>query len=62
LAQFACLSLGIECVAILAIYCLQGFHAWGFQLEAGLMHWLGAATVGTVASLATIVYRETFRR
>jgi hypothetical protein len=62
LAHFICLWLGFSCLAALAIFFLQGFHAWGFRLETGLMHWVGVATVGALAGLAGTVYAEFFKR
>jgi hypothetical protein len=60
LARFACIFQGLTLLVALFIFCLQGFHAWGFRLESTLMHWLGIATIGAVASLASIVYKAAF--
>jgi len=60
LARFACISLGICCFFALVLFCLQGLRFHGFDLDPGLMHWLGLATVGCVGSLALIVYKSTF--
>jgi len=40
---------------------LQGFRVGGFSLEPAFLHWLGAATVGEVASLGTIIYKSLFK-
>jgi hypothetical protein len=61
LAFFACALLGLSCLTALALFCLQGFHAWGFRLETSLMHWIGAVTVGTVAAQAATVFNAFFR-
>jgi hypothetical protein len=60
LARFTCACLGVCCLTSLALFCLQGFHAWGFGLETGLMHWLGGATIGAIGAVASMVYRGTF--
>ncbi len=39
---------------------LQGFKVWGFQLDPSFLQWLGAATVGEVASLAILIYKALF--
>jgi hypothetical protein len=46
---------GLLASTVLIIF-LQGFHLWGFQLDAGFLNWLGAATIGEVAGLAALVY------
>ena len=52
---------GLLASTVLIIF-LQGFHLWGFHLEAGFLHWLGAATIGEVAGLAALVYGALFRK
>lgn len=42
------------------IIIFQGFKLWGFSLESSFLHWLGASTVGEVASLAILVYKALF--
>ena len=61
LAFFACALLSVCCLTSLSLFCFQGFHAWGFNLDVSLMHWVGGATVGAVATLATTVYRAFFK-
>ncbi|MBI5779634.1 MAG: hypothetical protein HZA49_09305 [Planctomycetes bacterium] len=46
---------------ILIIF-LQGFKAWGFQLESAFLHWLGGATIGEVGGLALLVYGFFFKK
>ncbi len=48
-------------LATMGIYFLQGFHVWGFQLDAALLHWIGAATVGEIGGLLTLTIRAVFR-
>jgi hypothetical protein len=60
LATFVCLLLGVCCIGALTIFYLQGFHAFGFNLPESLMHWIGAATIGSLGTLATIVFRAFF--
>jgi len=40
----------------------EGFHAWGFNLDTSLMHWIGAATIGMVGTLTMLVYKAFFSR
>lgn len=61
LARFACICQGLTVFVALFLFCLQGFHAWGFNLEIHLMHWLGIATVGAVSGFASIVYKAAFK-
>lgn len=61
LALFACSFQGICCLTALALFCFQGFHTYGFQLDTSLMHWIGAITIGNIASLTVIVYKAKFR-
>ena len=61
LVSFACWILGLASITTLAMVCFQGFHFRGFSLESRLMQWIGATTLGVVASLVTIVYRALFR-
>ena len=61
LAKFMCLMLGICCAATLSIFLFQGFHARGFGLQENILHWLGAATLGEIGTLASIVYSALFR-
>lgn len=41
---------------------LQGFKAWGFQLESAFLHWLGGTTIGEVGGLALLVYGFFFKK
>ena len=36
---------GFLLVATVTVVFLQGFNAWGFDLESGFLNWLGAATI-----------------
>jgi len=60
LAQYVCALLGVCLVATLTIFFLQGFHAWGFNLDTSLMHRIGWATICMVGTLATLVYKAFF--
>jgi hypothetical protein len=62
LAVAALILFSVSCIAALTLFYLQGFHWGGFNLPDNLMHWLGAVTVGTLASLALIVYQALFRQ
>jgi hypothetical protein len=62
LALYICGALSVTTLATVVLFYLQGFHAFGFQLDNGTMHWLGVATIGEIASLAGIVYGAFFRQ
>lgn len=51
---------GLLLVATIAIILLQGFHLWGFNLEAEFLRWLSAAAVGEFAGLLLLLYRFLF--
>lgn len=48
-------------IATMLIFFLQGFRLWGFSLDAGLLRWLGGATVGEIAGLLMLTLRALFR-
>jgi hypothetical protein len=48
-------------ITTLGIFLLQGFHLWGFDLPLSLVHWLGGAVIGEIATLAYFVYGFLFR-
>jgi hypothetical protein len=52
---------GLALVATLAVYFLQGFNAWGFNLQTELLKWLGGVTLGELGGLALLVYGFLFR-
>ena len=62
LALFSSCALSGTTAVALGLFFLQGFHAWGFQLDNSLMHWIGAATIGSIASLAATVYGAFFKK
>jgi len=49
-------------VTTVVILLLQGFRAWGFQLETAFLKWLGGATIGVVGGLLTLTFGAVFRR
>jgi hypothetical protein len=49
-------------VTTMLIFFLEGFHFKGFNLEAGLLRWLGGATVGEIGGLLTLTFRAVFRK
>jgi hypothetical protein len=49
-------------VATVAIIFMQGFKAWGFQLDSGFLKWLGVATIGDVGGLLTLTFGAVFKR
>jgi hypothetical protein len=60
LVTVVCRLFGVSCVEALTIFYLQGFHVFGFNLPESLMHWIGAVTIGSLGTLATIVFRAFF--
>ncbi len=47
-------------VSTVIIIFLQGFKAFGFELEKGFLHWLGGAAVGEVAGILVIIIKYLF--
>lgn len=62
LAIFVCTALALSLISALGIFYLQGFHWMGFNLPENLMHWIGLATIGAIASLSSMVYGAFFER
>jgi hypothetical protein len=52
---------GFLLVVTMGIFVLQGFKLWGFQLDSGLMKWLGGATVGEISGLLTLTFGAVFK-
>ena len=52
---------GFLLVATVGIILLQGFHAWGFALDASFLRWLGMATIGEIGGLLLLTFRAVFR-
>jgi len=46
----------------MAMFFLQGFRLWGFQLDSALIQWLGAATIGEVGGLLTLTFAAIFKK
>lgn len=61
IVMFLLCAYGGLLVATVIILFLQGFQAWGFKLESGVLHWLGVATIGEVAGLLMITIKSLFR-
>jgi hypothetical protein len=49
-------------LASIVILGLQGFKAWGFNLDATLLKWLGGATIGEIAGLLALTFGAVFRK
>jgi hypothetical protein len=61
LARFICRALAWSSAATIGMFYMQGFHCLGFHLPDALMHWMGAVTVGEIASLSALVYGALFQ-
>jgi multisubunit Na+/H+ antiporter MnhB subunit len=53
---------GVSLAAFLTMFFLQGFRTAGFSLDSKLLSWFGKATVGEIATLIVIAFREVFRK
>jgi len=60
--KFLLCAYGALLFCTMLIIFLQGFKAWGFQLESAFLHWLGGATIGEVGGLALLVYGFFFKK
>jgi hypothetical protein len=49
-------------LATMVIFFLQGFKAFGFNLEGALLKWLGGATIGEIAGLLTLTFGAVFKK
>ena len=47
--------------ATMLMFFLQGFKVRGFQLDCGLLKWLGGATIGAIAGLLTLTFGAVFK-
>jgi len=59
--NFLLAAYGYLLVVTTAILFLQGFRAWGFQLDGSLLKWLGAATIGEIGGLLALTFRASFK-
>ena len=59
---FLLFAYGFLLVSTIAIFFLQGFRLGGFNLDAALLKWLGAATIGEIAGLMALTLKAVFRR
>lgn len=48
-------------VTTVVCFFLEGFHFRGFDLDTGLLKWLGVATIGAIGGLLTITIRASFK-
>ena len=48
-------------VSTIIIIFLEGFHRYGFDIDDGLLKWLGITILGEVAGLAGLVYGSLFK-
>ncbi|MGC9947278.1 MAG: hypothetical protein ABSF64_12990 [Bryobacteraceae bacterium] len=60
--NFLLVAYGGLLLATMAIFYFQGFKAWGFNLDATLLKWLGGATIGEIAGLLTLTLGAVFRK
>lgn len=59
---FLLIAYGGLLVATMVIFYLQGFKAWGFNLDGSLLKWLGGATIGEIAGLLTLTFGAVFKK
>ena len=53
---------GLALLFTFGIFVLQGFHFLGFNLDAHVLNWLGAATIGELGGLITIMVKSLFNK
>jgi len=53
---------GLFSAATFAIFFLQGFHTWGFQLDIKVLLCLSGATIGEIGGLLLLTFRVVFRK
>ena len=57
-SRFLAKAFGFSLTATFGIIMVQGFHVWGFTLSETFLNWLGVATIGQVAGLLSMVWRQ----
>jgi hypothetical protein len=62
MVTFLLWSYGFLIVSTMLIFFLEGFHFDGFNIDVGLLKWLGGATIGEIGGLLVISFRACFRR
>jgi hypothetical protein len=62
IVRFLLWAYGFLLVVTMGIFVLQGFRLCGFQLDNGLMKWLGGATVGEIGGLLTLTFGAVFKK
>ena len=60
--RFLLWAYGCLLAEAMAMFFLQGFRLWGFQLDSALIQWLGAATIGEVGGLLTLTFAAIFKK
>jgi hypothetical protein len=60
--RFLLVAYGFLLVVTMGMFLLQGFRLEGFNLDRGLLMWLGGATVGTVGGLLTLTFGAVFKK
>jgi hypothetical protein len=61
IVSFLLRAYGSLLAATVAIILLQGFHLFGFDLDARFLNWLGGATVGQIVGLLALTIRLLFK-
>ena len=51
---------GLVLAGAIAIFLLQGFHAWGFDLDMELIRYLLLVVIGELVSMTWLVYKRIF--
>jgi hypothetical protein len=59
-SYFLLTAYGILLAATMPIFYFQGFRMGGFHLELSTLNWIGGATVGQIAGLATLTWKAVF--
>jgi len=59
-SYFLLTAYGSLLAATMPIFYLQGFRVGGFHLELSTLNWIGIATVGQIAGLATLTWKAVF--
>lgn len=61
IVTFLLWAYGFLLVVTATILFFQGFHLGGFSLDAALLKWLGAATIGEIGGLVVFTVRASFK-
>ena len=62
IVTFLLWSYGFLIATTMLIFFLEGFHFRGFNIDVGLLKWLGVGTIGEIGGLLTLTFKASFQK